>query len=394
MLTSLSWSLVAVLLTAEPISFKDALERAERRSPDLAVARLALPEAEAGIDAAGALPNPLFSFGVGPDEPTVFGSVEQRFPFLGQRQSAMAAAGAQVPVAKAQLALRDLQLKAEVRRAYFQLAAAQAQVRLAEETSRLDGELAQMAAKKFEAGSAPQLDVEQARLAQKRSEEDVEDRRAALDVARLHLATVLGEPPDASLETRDPLTPLPQVPPLADLLARAAQHPEVDSAEGEKQAALARAHKERMSIVPTPSLSVEVEHLGTNPGVGVRGGISLDVPILSQNSGAVNVERAQAERADARKVAALRRLEGAAREAHAKWLAALRRVRFAEQELIPAAVRVAALARVGYDVGRTPLFNLVQAQADVAAAQARAVDGAAEGWAALADLEEAVGAIP
>ena len=393
MIAQLATAVVGISLAAQPVSFKEALERAERQSPELGALRLAIPEAEAGVEAAGALPNPVFSVSVGPDEPTVYGAVEQKLPFLGQRSSAMDAAAAQVPVARAELSQRALQLRAEVRRAYYGLAAAQAQVQLAEETARLTRELAQMASKKFEVGSAPQLDVEQAALASKRAEQDLADRRSALTVAQLHLATVLGDSPEPLLEASDELVPLPQPEPLAQLLSRAEHHPEVELAERQREAALARAQREKASIRPTPSLSLEVEHLGTAPGVGVRGGLAFDAAILSQAGGAVRVERLAADRAAARRQAALARLKGAAREAFAKWEAASRRVRFSRDELVPSAQNVARLARVGWELGRTPLANVVLAESEVASARSRAIDAAGEAWSALADLEEAAGAI-
>jgi cobalt-zinc-cadmium efflux system outer membrane protein len=393
-LPAIPLALVALSLAAQPLTFADALARAEQRNPELVPLQLAVPQAEADAQAAGAMPNPTFSFSVGPDEPTVFGAVDQKLPIFGQRSSAIAAGRAQVPIAEGELAARKLQLRAEVRRSYHALAAAQAQLGLAEETARLSGEIADMTAKKFEVGSAPQLDVEQADLARKRAVQDLEDRKAALSSARIRLAASLGEDPEAELEASDPLVPLPQVASLSDLLGRAGQHPEVQVAEREREAALARARREKLSLVPAPSLSLEVEHLGNPPGVGVRGGLAFDLPLLSWNGGAIRSEELQADRAVARGMAARRRLAAAARESWSRWEAAVRRVRFAADQLVPSAQKVAQLARVGYDVGRTPLANVVLAESEVAATRSRAIEAAAEAWSALADLEEAVGAIP
>ncbi len=49
------------------------------------------------------------------------------------------------------------------------------------------------------------------------------------------------------------------------------------------------------------------------------------------------------------------------------------------------------LARIAYELGRTPLTNVLQAQADLARAQLDAVDADKAAWDALADLEEASG---
>lgn len=386
-------AVAAFAAAAEPLTLTlaQALERAARQSAELTAVRLGVPVAEAGVQSAGALPNPLVAFSVGPDEPAQWGSVEQRFPIFGQRSSAMNAASAEVAVRRAELSARSVALRATVRRAYFSLAAAEAQVVVAADSARLASELAAQVQKKLDAGAAPRLEAEQAALVERRSRQDVLDREAEAAATRLELATVLGDPPDAALAAADPLTPLPAAPPLGELVAQAARHPDVEAARREREAALARADAARASTRPVPDVTLEAEHLAGATPLGVRGTLGLEVPLLSQNGGAIRGAEAEASVAEARAGAAARRLDGAVRAARARWDAAARRSKFLDEDAVPAARHVEELARLAYDLGRAPLFAVLQAQGDVAAARVKAIDAASEAQRAFADLEEAAG---
>src|SRR5439155_6584224 len=114
----------------------------------------------------------------------------------------------------------------------------QAQVALAAEAVKLAGELERMAREKFNSGSAPQLEAEQAALALRRAGQDRADRETAARDARQDLAKLFGEP-EAEPQATDPLLPKAELPPLEALLEKAKEHPDVRALEAQRQAALA-----------------------------------------------------------------------------------------------------------------------------------------------------------
>lgn len=389
-------AILLFLLAATPLTLQDALGRAERANPDLVAARLSVRVAEAGVEAAGQLPNPTVQGSYGPDEPTLFGGIDLKLPIFGQRGTAVAAAEREVTVSQAEALSRALHIHSEVRRAYFALAAAQAQVALAGEAQRLAEELARLAGKKYETGGAPLIEVTQAQLQAKLSAQEALDRAALVVNAQQALNVLIGEEPDAEPRADDPLLPVPGVPALQELLARVANHPEVQLARGQRDAALARAQRERASVRPVPDVSLTLQrNLNSDgtPYLGLRYGLAFDLPILSWNTGHVHEQTAQASVADAQAQAAAKRLSGEVRAARTRWEAAGSRARFYAQEFLPAAQRLLEMARQGYELGRTPLLSVLQAQGEVAQARGRSVDAGQEAQRAYADVEEAAGGL-
>ena len=390
--------LLALLLAApQPISLAEALARAKQANPDVAVARLNVRVAEAGIQGAGLLANPVVSGSYGTDAPTWIGTLDVKLPVLGQRGTAVAAAERERDTARAEVATRELTVQAAVRRAYFGLAAAQVQAQFAAEATTRSKELEQMSTKKFETGTAPRLEVEQAAVTRRQAEQDQIDREAAASTAQVELGKLLGT--ESELFAQDPLLPIPQAPPLAQLIDRAAQHPEVQTFRRQQDAALARAQRERAVVRPLPDFAFAVQGGQasssmpdpTQPAVGFRGTLAFELPILNWNGGRISAEVAQASVAATQATAAEQRLRNEIRAARSRWEAASKRARAYAEELVPAALRLLEMARTGYQLGRAPLYSVLQAQGEVSAARIKGVDAASEAQKAFADLEEAAG---
>ena len=132
--------------------------------------------------------------------------------------------------------------------------------------------------------------------------------------------------------------PLPQDRPVAP-----AVHPEVVVAEREQTAALLRARRERAAVRPTPDVTVELEK-PSDASFGVRAGVAVEVPLLSQNGGNVEAQEAEAARAASKVASARARLLADARAADARWAAARSRAEFSATEDVPGATHVRDLA--------------------------------------------------
>ena len=278
------------------------------------------------------------------------------------------------------------------RAAYGALALAQAQRGASEEAAQTAADLASRTEKQVELGLAAELDAAQARLAARRAAQLQLDRQAALEAAQLHLEGLLGTPLDEPLAASDALWPLPEAPQLDALLARLEQHPQVVQAQAERDAAVAREGRERAARWPTPDVSLTVLQFPSALGVGLRAGLAFDVPLWSQNAGAIAVQAAQAAQADARGAAARLQLASDLRAAQVRWEAARRRAAFFQTEQLPAAQQVFAQARTAHELGRAPFVTVLQAQADLTLTRSQGHDAAGEAWDALASLEEVAGA--
>jgi len=361
------------------------------QGPDLAEARPALELARAGVGVARQLPNPTLGFSIGPDEPTLFGTLEQRFPVFGQQSAAIEAARAEARTAESQLDARRLEIRVAVQRGYTTLALAQAELDLAKQAAALAGDLARRTRAKVAAGLAPELDADQADLGAATAEQVVLDRTATLAEARVALARALGLSPDTALAAADSLAIPTQSAPAEGL------HPAIEAAQRDVDAAEARVAREKAAIRPTPVLALQLERLSASPdsgaSLGVRGSIALDLPVLSWNGGAIGREEAAGAVARARLHGLETRLSAERRVAELRLASADTRARLHDEKLVPAARHVADLARAAYDLGRVPLVTLLTALGDLNRAQVGAAEAAAQAWDAREDLEEVSGEI-
>ena len=383
--------LVATLLLAQPLRLADAFARAREASPDLRAARESVRAAQSTVETAGQLSNPTVGASFGPDAPELVASIDVKLPLFGQRGTAVAAAERDVQAAQADARTRSVTVRAAVRRAYAALAAAQERARLARDAFDLAADLERRAQARVQTGIAPQLEAVQAGLARRRAAQERDDRAAALISAREELGRLIAIADPSTLEAADAIFPLPEAPPLAALLAQSEQHPEVQSFRRQQDAALARAQRERAAIRPIPVLSLAFQKTSGDPAIGLRAGIAFDLPILSWNSGRVHEAQAQAEVASAQAQGALAKRTADLRSAHARWDAAGARARSFAAEIVPAAQQLLQMAREAWELGRTPLTAVLQAQGEVTSARADASDAALLAQQALADMEEASG---
>jgi cobalt-zinc-cadmium efflux system outer membrane protein len=384
-------SLLAIALVAQALTLQAAFARAREASPEMAAARDSVRAAEARVDAAGQLQNPTVGVSVGPDEPTVFGTLDVKLPVFGQRGTAIAAAAREAESARADAEARWVALRAQVRRAYAGLAAAQQRAEIAQRALDLAGDVEQRTRAKVQTGLAPQLEAVQAKVARQRIRQERDDRAAGLVQAREEMGRLIALPDAASLQAADPLLPLQQPPQLDTLLARAEQHPEVRALLGQQDAALARAQRERAALRPLPDLSLELMRLSDPTRPGLRAALTFDLPVLSWNGGQIREAQAQASAAASQAQAALLKLRAELRAARARWEAAAARASSYADEIVPAAKQLVQMARDAWDLGRAPLIAVLQAQGELNGAQAEGSDAALAANQALADLEEAAG---
>ena len=383
--------LIATLLLAQPLRLSEAFARARDASPELVAARESVRAAQGAVETAGQLSNPTLAASVGPDTPQLFATLDVKLPIFGQRGTAVAAAEREVQTAQADAQVRSVTVRAAVRRAYAALAAAQERARLARDAFELAADLERRAQARVQTGIAPQLEAVQAGLARRRAAQERDDRAAALISTREELGRLIAIGDPSSLEAADALYPLPEAPPLAALLAQSAQHPEVQSFRRQQDAALARAQRERAAVRPIPDISLEFEKTYGEPAIGLRAGIAFDLPVLSWNSGRVHEAQAQAQVAATQALGALAKRTADLRSAHARWDAAAARARSFATGIVPAAQELLKMARDAWELGRTPLTAVLQAQGEVTSARADASDAALSAQLALADMEEASG---
>ena len=125
--------------------------------------------------------------------------------------------------------------------------------------------------------------------------------------------------------------------------------------------------------------------------MGLRWGLTFDLPVLTWKTGRVHEAQAQAAVASSQAQAALLKRRSDLRAARARWDASAARASSYTGEIVPAAQTLVQMARQAWELGRAPLITVLQAQSELNASQAEASDAVLAAQNAFADIEEASG---
>jgi cobalt-zinc-cadmium efflux system outer membrane protein len=246
------------------------------------------------------------------------------------------------------------------------------------------------ARKKIEGGYAPEFEATKAEVEVVAAQKAWRETRAQADAARIMLNSLMGNPPDAPLTVAGALSgevALPETFALLDLALRRNPALQLQAAEAERTGLSLRSV--RKSRLPDFTVGPQVEY--TRDEQTFDFGISLPLPLWNNKRGEIASATAEQEKALAeldqlkqeilRDVTIAAKNYEAARDSLAYYLPALR------EKLQSASVAAAQ----GYTEGRTPLLLYLETQRTYFDTQAGYFATLQKLYAALADVESAVG---
>jgi cobalt-zinc-cadmium efflux system outer membrane protein len=384
-----------------PLTLEEAVVVAIASNPDLAAARLGREEARARQDVARERPNPELSFEEqDPELPRDAATLAFPIETAGKRRRRIALAEAQTRSGDAAIARLTMEVRNEVRRAYFGLTAAQRRAGEATELQRLAESARDAARARFEAGDVPRLDAVQADLAAAEAAGEADRARGSLIGARAALNSLLRHPLDEPLVLADAANAADTapgaggVPPLDEAvrvaLGASAELSALDLGIAEQQAQVELA---RAEAVPDVTVAGTVTHESPPEFTwGSRAALTVELPIFTRGRSRVRLEEATLARLRAEREAAAARVRGAVYAAAAN--AEVQRqalLRFRDR-ILPQAAEVESMAEDAYRSGQTGLASLLQSLQSVHDLRLQAVQAEADYQTALADLEQALGA--
>ena len=390
--------LVAVLLAAltadqaapaAPFTLDAALAAAEARNPTLAAARLGRAADLAGIDVARQRPNPEASFEAGRDTPHEAFSIGVPLEFGGKRARRIDLANATLARTTAEVAVRSLEIRREVRLAYFELVAANARVQVTTDLRGFAERASNAARDRFQSGAAPRLESLQADLTLAQADNEREAARGRLEAARVELNTLMGAAPETPATPSDSFD-VGSIP--ADLAAIIARSPDIVAIDREIDEAVARERLAR--TLRTPDTTVSGGVLLDSPpefNYGWKAGLAMTVPVFTRHQADVKVETARVAQLRAERAARVTELTGQASAAASRAQAARRRFLRYRDEILPQLSTVESMAEDSYRSGQTGLSAFLQALQAAREVRLLATDAGLEYQQALADLERALG---
>ncbi len=386
-------ALAAVPALADPAPPFSVLLRQAQSAPRLAESRAEVAQAS-GLAAQGATrPNPTVSLGsenfagtspfrnFGAAETTL--SIEQPLELGGKRAARIAAGRAGVAAAEARFVESTADFGFDLAAAYAEAEAAERRVILAQETLTLAIDDARVASALVKAGKEADLRAVQANTAVLAARAGVEAARSAKESAFGRLTALAGA---ATPITAIPISLLahadrPEAPPVPDPMAS----PAYRAALAARTSAARKVQVERTKSTPDLTVSVGVRRLAGDDATAMVGGISMPFPIFDRNRGNISAARAELTGAEARLNAAQLDAEAGSRSGVARAQAALARIA-AAREGETTAEEAYRLSRVGYEGGKLPLIEVLNARRALAEARTQTLDARLERLAAEAAL--------
>ncbi len=380
--------------TAAPstLSLNDAIARAIAANRTVLAAQAARAIDVAGVQAAAQHPNPEFS--VEEERETPHWSIGGTLPLeiAGKRARRIDVANATLAVTEADTQRVIADVRADVRRAYYQAVAASRRVDVAQELENVASRASTAAQERFQTGAAPRLDALQAQLALSEAQNETASARGELQAFRAELNTLLGYSADGAPQLSDTLEGgvLPAMDAaVAQALAANADIRVLDRQVDEARARMALATAMRR---PDPSVSATLTY-GAQPEftAGWRFGAVVALPIFTTGRADVAVAQATLTRAQADRDARAAQVSGAVAAAVARAAAARQAVQRYQTDILPAAQQVETMAQESYSSGQTGLPALLQTLQAGREIRQRAVQAGLDYQLALADLERAMG---
>ena len=393
LLAAASSTVTAQSQSGEPLTLQAALDRALAANPTIAAARLRSPIDMAGLEVARERLNPEASIEFQKETPRQSYGVSVPLELGGKRAKRIAVGEATVRAGEAEVAVVIAQVRNDVRRAYFGLLVAETRQSLMQEIRDISIRARDAAQERFDAGSAPRLEVMQAELALASADNDVAAARGEADGARAGLNALLAQPLDTAITLSgafDSGTSLTRESAIALAHDASTELRVIDRQIETQRARLALANALRTpDVVPSAALT----H-GAAPefDYGWRAGVAVAVPIFTTHKAGVQFEQGTLDQLSAQRQASLVRID--AQVSSAAVLAQTRRQLYLRyrDEIIPLAQQVEQVAQDSYQLGQTGIVSLLQALQSSRDVRLRSLDAASQFQNSVADLERAIGA--
>jgi cobalt-zinc-cadmium efflux system outer membrane protein len=386
---------VASQPTEPPLTLDEAFALAAAHNRTITAARLRRAVDQAGIDVAKERPNPDLRYEQAKETPHQSLTASQPIELGGKRGRRVALAEAVMRTGEAELARAQADVRAQVRTAYYGLAATQARLAIALDLQGIARRSRDVASERYEAGAVARLEVVQAELNLDQAENEATAVAGERDASRAELNSLIGRDPRAPTQVVEDLADVTL--PAAEAAAAAAMagNAELTVLDRQMAEAVARAALARAQQVPDPTLEGAVTHDAPGEFVwGWRYAVGVTVPLFTRHRAGVRVEEATIAQLKAQREALVQRLEGAVGAALVRANTQRRQYLRYRDEILPRSREVEAMAEESYRAGQTNLVALLQALQAAREARGKAVQAAYDYQVALAELQRAAAVGP
>ena len=372
------------------------LPTAIRLALDQPAARAAAHEVAASqalVAQADRLPNPELSWlreGQQAGTRTTTVQINQPIELGRKRQARVAVAQQAAGLAQIEWQARRRDIRADVVTAWHEVHIAAHRRDVAQALTDLARRTVDVAGKRVAAGKISPIDETRARLAAVDAVTALTQAEAALTLARTRLGALVGQPADTLVLGADS-APLPDVEPLAALLARAGGATAIRRAQGQLAARQAQADAERAARVPDVTLSLGTQRDDQAGRRQTVVGLSVPLPLFNRNEDALRAALRRTDQASDELAAAHTGTVAALTAAHTRYATARNEAALLGQEVVPNARTAYEQTLKGFEYGKFSFLDVLDVQRTWFQAQTRQWDSLENAWRAYADIERLAG---
>lgn len=373
-----STSAIAPIPEGFSLDFAGLASLLYERNPRLQEADAVVRMAEGRVRQAGLYPNPALEAEVeeydvresGWDGAETTLRLTQPILWTSKRRLAIEAARAEVAVKRREREALERALLGELRVVYDDLL-------YLEEAKALNGELTALARQsldiartRFELKASPQSDVSRAEVELfehdlNRREIERDREQAAAQLANLLGGTAIepgriqaGDDPAFDRLSTDTLT--------SRILT---EHPDLQTARDEAEAARARLAREKREWLPDLSISAGYGHHRADDSNAAEAAIGIELPLFHRNQGEIEAAEADIEKAGSHRATVENRLLSELKQALSEQEAARERQLYHAERVLPSAQRAHEQVSEGYRAGKLDFLELIDAQRTLTSAR-------------------------
>lgn len=377
-----------------PLTLAAALALAAAHNPALAAAHKEIEAREAGIEQAGARPNPEFSAlmeDTRKSTRTTTYQINQPIELGGKRSARLEAARREHDLAVLDYASQRSALQARVTAAFHEALLASERQRLARDLVTLAQTAADMTARRVQAGKVSPVEQTRAQVALSNARLEAGQADSELLLARRQLASLWGASEAAPSLADIGLQDLPPLPDIASLTARVANGPAIRAAQLEVERRRALARIESSKRVPDLTVSLgnkRDEEAARNMWVV---GVSVPIPVFDSNRGNELEALKRVDKArDELRMTELQ-LQNDAAQAYEQLRNAHQQAQALREDIVPAAESAYLAARTGFTLGKFGFLDVLDAQRTYFQARAQYWKSLSAAYQASAELDRLAG---
>lgn len=309
----------------------------------------------------------------------------------GKRAARVGRANRRIDVLNAEQRVVELDLLVEVVRRFIDVAVAQEQISLQEQSTAIAEQTVNSIEPLVTAGQAPQLEMDRAQAALLRAQLAEQAADARLGSARIRLANMWASNTPMFDAVSSNILTVEQAGSIESMLAELASNPDIEILAAESrllEAELRLAQTRREGDI---QWSAGIRHLKEFDDTGFAFGVTIPLFNKARASGAERSARANLQEVDVRQLSALNAIEGEIRSLHRALQQAISEVNTLQQEIIPVLQSVQLQTLQAYRAGTYSYVELITAQQEFLNAQLSLISSAANAHRIRAEIERLSG---